>query len=78
MTPLSTKQQAIMMYLERHAEISLAQALSLCGGYYANGQKHMGGVLTNMIRRGLIVRVRPGLYAKRPRPAPETVLELKA
>lgn len=61
--PLSPKQAAIMQALRSGGQITLDQAVRLIGGdLYCNAPKHVGALLGNMVRRGLLVRVRPGVF----------------
>jgi hypothetical protein len=49
--------------LRTPGELTLARAVELIGGnLYANAPKHVGVTLSNMVRRGLLVRVRPGVF----------------
>lgn len=32
------------------------------GVYYCNGDKHLGAVLSRMVRSGHLVRIKPGVY----------------
>lgn len=60
---LSPKQNAVIEYLSKYDSISLDFAVALIGGdLYANAREHVGALLANMVRRGLIVRVKPGIF----------------
>lgn len=60
---LSAKQRAILAVLRDRKEITLDEAVTLVGrNIYHNAHKHVGVTLSNMVRRGLIVRVRPGVF----------------
>lgn len=61
---LSPKQREVMAYLRSHEELTLGQAVVMIGGdVYTNKAKHVGAVLSNMVKRGLICRVRRGIFA---------------
>ncbi len=63
---LSRKQRAIFDYLRINSTITLLQATALVGrNVYTNSIEHTGALLSRMVKRGLIVRVKPGLF-KRP------------
>lgn len=59
---MSPKQDAILKYLREHETMDLDAAISVAGGYYANGHKHVGTVLYNMVKRRLIRRLKPGVF----------------
>jgi predicted transcriptional regulator of viral defense system len=60
----SPKQQVILKTLVNQREISLGQAVRLIGGnIYFNKTKHVGTILSNMVKRGMIQRIRPGVFA---------------
>lgn len=65
---LSRKQAAILRHLKwwetSRGEITIAKAVELVGlDIYANREFHVGNVLRNMVKRGLLVRVKRGTYA---------------
>ncbi|MCK7516196.1 MAG: hypothetical protein MZV70_77600 [Desulfobacterales bacterium] len=44
--------------------ITLAEATALVGGnVYANADKHTGALLGNMVKRGLLIRVKAGVFS---------------
>lgn len=58
---MSPKQTAIIEYLEEHGSITLGQATELVGkNVYHNASKHTGALVANMVKRGLIVKVKRG------------------
>lgn len=60
---MSPKQSKIMEHLRRNSSIDLATAVELIGGdIYTNKKFHVGNVLSNMVKRGMINRVKPGLF----------------
>lgn len=58
----SPKQSAILIALSCKPEITLQDAIKLVGNYYRNAAKHTGAVLSTMVRRGMIERIRPGVF----------------
>jgi hypothetical protein len=62
----SRKQHTILHFLRAHPDVSLSitDAQPLIGwGIYTNQKKHIQRVLSNMVRRGLLIRPKHGLYA---------------
>lgn len=60
----SSKQGAILAAVAGSGEITLAAAVALVGGdIYQNQAKHVGAVLGNMVRRGMLRRVKPGVFS---------------
>lgn len=60
----SHKQRAVIAHLAAHDTLTLEQAVGMIGGdIYANASKHVGALLANMVRRGLIIRRKPGVFA---------------
>lgn len=59
---MSIKQSAIVRYLREHDTMNLEDAVRVAGGYYANSHKHIGTVLSNMVKRGIIRRLKPGVF----------------
>jgi hypothetical protein len=62
----SRKQFTILNYLRTHPDVqlSLTDAQPLIGwGIYTNQKKHIQRVLSNMVRRGLLIRPKHGLYS---------------
>ena len=59
----SRKQQAIIRSARMNGFITLKEAVHLVGGdVYANADKHTGAILSNMVKRGMLVRVKPGMF----------------
>lgn len=64
MRALSPKQSAITQYLRANGTITTAQATQLVGGnVYHNAAKHTGALLSNMVKRRLIQRVKVGVFS---------------
>jgi predicted transcriptional regulator of viral defense system len=62
---VSTKQLTIINALTVSASgrLTLKQAVELIGKhYYCNNSTHTGRLLGNMVKRGLIKRIQPGVY----------------
>jgi len=60
---MSPNQQNIVNALKRQEQLSLDDAIELIGGnIYANKRRHVGATMSRMVRRGLVVRVRPGVF----------------
>lgn len=62
---LSPKQETIVNQIEIMGSITLSAAVHLIGrDIYYNSDKHVGALLSNMVKRGLIVRIRPGVFGR--------------
>lgn len=60
---LSMKQNIILNEANKKGLITLSECVDLVGGdIYANKNKHVGQILSRMVKRGLIERVKNGLY----------------
>jgi len=60
---LSKKQSIIVNALREKKEISLEECVRLIGAnLYCNANKHVGATLSNMVNRGVIDRVKPGVF----------------
>lgn len=60
---LTKGQSEIMRYIREHGKITKAQAVQLIGGkYYYNAPKHVGDVLSRMVKSGLLRRESRGIY----------------
>lgn len=59
----SRKQQAVIRSAKINGFITLKEAVHIVGGdIYANAEKHVGSILSNMVKRGMLVRVKPGTF----------------
>lgn len=59
----SSKQRRVIEYLRQHGSITTKQAVELIGrNLYANAAHHVGATLRRMVARGMIERVKPGLF----------------
>ena len=54
----------ILDYLERKGEVSLDQIMNDAGDlfYYNNPKKYVGLIISRLIKRGLVIRVKKGVY----------------
>ncbi len=60
----SKKQDAVLAFLREAPTITLDQAVAVIGrNLYANAKFHVGNVLSNMVKRGMLRRIKPGLFA---------------
>lgn len=60
---MSPKQSTILRELRTADTITLDRACELIGqDLYANAKFHVGNVLGNMVKRGYLVRIKPGLF----------------
>lgn len=65
---LSDIQQKIIDCLTLFGECSKQKLYDQCAGsYYHNGMFHFGNILSNMVHKDLIERVRKGVYALKPK-----------
>ena len=59
----SRKQQSVLRAAKMNGFITLKEAVRIVGGdIYANAEKHVGSILSNMVKRGMLVRVKPGTF----------------
>lgn len=60
---LSAHQAEVLRYLQTVPEANKDNIyINVSFGYYHNWQKHLGDVLTRMVKAGLIDRARRGIY----------------
>ena len=61
MTP---EQKEIMTILQANGgEVTKAKVVESIGGnYYCNGDKHVGDRLPRMVKAGMLIRVKPGVF----------------
>lgn len=59
----SRKQSTILEMIRQKGRITLDEAVDAVGaGIYTNKKKHVGALLSNMANRGMIQRVRKGVF----------------
>ncbi len=60
---MSETQLKIIAYLQGHGESTKADLYEHCAGYYhQNGKFHFGNILSNMVDKGMIERVKKGVF----------------
>ena len=62
---ISDKQKIILEFIKKSkdATITKKEAVELIGGcYYTNESKHTGDVLSRMVNRGLLKRIKNGVF----------------
>lgn len=60
---LSDNQSRVLKYLYGKDSVSFSELYDNCSpGYYHNGNKHFSELLSNMVKQGLIMRIRKGIY----------------
>jgi hypothetical protein len=70
----SRKQQAVIRSARMNGFVTLKEAVRLVGGdIYANAEKHTGAILSNMVKRGMLIRVKPRTFKL---PEQEPILKL--
>lgn len=61
---MSPKQTEVMKFFADHEYLTINQAVELIGkNIYHNASFHVGNVLSNMVKRGMIRRVKRGVFA---------------
>lgn len=59
----SRKQQAVIRSARMNGFITLKETARIIGAdVYANADKHTGTILSNMVKRGMLIRVKPGMF----------------
>ena len=62
---LTTKQLQIMQHIEKYGSITKKEAVTILGRhYYYNASKHVGELLSRMVKSGHITREKRGTYVK--------------
>jgi predicted HTH transcriptional regulator len=62
--PLNDDQREVIRLLKERGTITTAEATAIFGRrIYHNAGKHIGTRLARMVKRGLIVRTKPGVFA---------------
>lgn len=66
---LTFKQKILLSLIKENGEMSKSQIVDHCSDwYYANGDKHIGDVLSRMVSSNLIHRPKNGVYKAGPDP----------
>lgn len=72
MTP---QQRQIYDFVRRNGQATKKEISEIADCYYCNGEKHVGDRLTRMVKAGLLIRVKNGVYkpgpGKKSRPVPQ-------
>ena len=59
------KRKMVLEYASKHDTFTKKEIVALVGQtYYCNGHKHIGEMLSRMVKSNHLVRVRKGLFAK--------------
>lgn len=79
---LSDKQKKVIAYCRAHeGKITKKEAMELIDTHYYNGEKHVGEVLSKMVKAGLLIREKPGHFkigkGTRSKPVPGTENQTK-
>lgn len=60
---MKPKQKIIVEFcLKNNNECTKADAMRLINTHYANGEKHVGEVLSRMVKSGILIRIKPGFF----------------
>lgn len=63
-SPLSPKQRKVLAMLRDKPSCTLQEAVTEIGtDIYANACKHVGVTLANMVKRGMLIRVKAGVFS---------------
>jgi predicted HTH transcriptional regulator len=62
--PLNKEQREVIRLLKERGTLTIAEAVKIFGRHiYCNATDHIGRRLARMVKRGLIVRLKPGVFA---------------
>lgn len=79
MTP---QQRTIYDFVRSKGEATKKEISEIADNYYCNGEKHVGDRLSRMVKAGLLVRLKKGVFkvgrgkAHRPEPVDENQIKL--
>lgn len=60
---LTPKQRAVLEFCQKNGgQITKEQAMQLIDTHYAHGAKHVGDCIGRMIKSGLLIRVKRGVF----------------
>lgn len=60
---LSEKQKQVLAFCHAHeGKITKKEAMTIIDTHYCNGEKHVGNVLSRMVKTGLLTREKPGMF----------------
>lgn len=58
------KQREILSYLRSVSQASLSEIYdNVSFGYYCNEHKHLGEILSRMVKKGIVIRVKKGIFS---------------
>ncbi len=61
---MTDKQKILFEFCRFNTQITKRKAVELIGNtYYTNAAKHVGDVLSRMVKSGLFIRIKPGVFA---------------
>ena len=73
---MTDKQKVLFEWCQSNTQINKRKAVELIGhNYYCNADKHVGDVLSRMVKSGLLKRIKPGAFALGDRTKKEVVPE---
>lgn len=59
-----TKQEEVLKYLRTVPQANLSEIYdNVSFGYYCNEMKHLGEILSRMVKKGTVIRVKKGVFA---------------
>lgn len=60
---MTEKQKAVINYCLSHGNrITKKEAMTIIDDHYANGDKHVGETLSRMVKAGMLIREKPGVF----------------
>lgn len=73
---MTYKQTILFEWCRSNTQINKRKAVELIGhNYFTNADKHVGDVLSRMVKAGLFKRIKPGVFALGDRTKKEVVPE---
>lgn len=65
---LTWKQKKVLSFINESEskQITKKEAMQLIDDHYCNGEKHVGETLSRMVKSGLLVRVKKGVFKTGP------------
>lgn len=75
---LTEKQKKVIEFCRNNDNrITKKQAMELINTHYHNGEKHVGDALSRMVKAGLLIREKPGVFllGKGTRSLPVTIID---
>jgi predicted transcriptional regulator len=61
---LTPKQAAVLQFVHEHGQITKDQAMRIINTHYSNGAKHVGDCIGRMVKAGLLIRVKRGVFVR--------------